>query len=405
MSAFTESALTNKLLALNSSQQSIQTLSLWLIHHRKHSQVVVKTWFRQLQKGISKEHIERKHKVIFLIISAPENKKLTFLYLANDVIQNSKKKGPEYGREFFNVLKSVFKYIGEECHTDEKLFKSLKRILLIWEERGVYDKATISDYRSRLNREKEAEEEGVSGGSASDSAKVEKKRKAEDDSSSHRSSSSSSNNKKPKSNDSAKTPVDGAKLNGTPVESSVSLSPHVPLGDPPEPEELIEVLSKLMDNSAASDVVVREQIANFPKEISDLSFVAKLEDKEQAKKFSEKVRFFLRFHFGLIKHVERGFLTLVCCHFSSLIYPSSVFLSSGLDFYFKKCLVSSVTLTCSSPFNFIIQINWSADFKLLSSSLVLLNPLDVHDYFHATILQEYPHISHTFQKLLPSMAM
>lgn len=238
------------------------------------------------------------------------------------MIQNSKKKGPEYGREFFNVLKSVFKYIGEECHTDEKLFKSLKRILLIWEERGVYDKSTISDYRSRLNREKEVEEEGGSGGNAADSAKVvEKKRKAEDDSSNHRSSSSTSSNKKPKSNDSAKTPADGAKLNGTPVESSVSLSPHLPLGDPPEPEELIEVLSKLMDNSAASDVVVREQIANFPKEISDLSFVAKLEDKEQANKFSEKVRFFLRFHFGLIKHVERGFLTLVCCHFyfSSLI--------------------------------------------------------------------------------------
>lgn len=52
MSAFTESALTTKLLALNSSQQSIQTLSLWLIHHRKHSQIIVKNWYRQLQKGM-----------------------------------------------------------------------------------------------------------------------------------------------------------------------------------------------------------------------------------------------------------------------------------------------------------------------------------------------------------------
>ncbi|KAL5290304.1 RPRD1A family protein [Megaselia abdita] len=279
MSAFTESALTTKLLALNSSQQSIQTLSLWLIHHRKHSQTIVNTWYRQLKK-------------------APENKKLTFLYLANDVIQNSKKKGPEYGKEFFNYLPKVFKYIGEEC-TDEKLYKSLGRILSIWEERGVYDRATISDYRSRLNKE-EVEENG---GGAGEASKNEKKRKGDDDGNNHR-----SNSKRSKSTDSAKSVDAGAKLNGTPAESSVSLSPHVPLGDPPEPEELIEVLTKLMDNSAASDVVVREQIANFPKEISDLSFVAKLEDKEQAKKFSEKVRIFIRFHFGLIKFVERGFL-------------------------------------------------------------------------------------------------
>lgn len=209
------------------------------------------------------------------------------------MIQNSKKKGPEYGKEFFICLPKVFKFIGEEC-TDEKLFKSLKRILSIWEERGVYDKATIKDFRSRLNQEVPDEDR---------SSAADKKRKVDDEVSSRISS------KKVKSNDSAKSAdAVSTKSNGTPAESSVSLSPHLPLGDPPEPEELIEVLTKLMDNSAASDVVVREQIANFPKEISDLSFVAKLEDKEQAKKFSEKVRFLLRFHFGLIKLVERGFL-------------------------------------------------------------------------------------------------
>lgn len=51
MSAFTESALVKKLLELNSSQQSIQTLSLWLIHHRKHHANIVKTWYKELMKG------------------------------------------------------------------------------------------------------------------------------------------------------------------------------------------------------------------------------------------------------------------------------------------------------------------------------------------------------------------
>lgn len=51
MSAFTESALIKKLLELNASQQSIQTLSLWLIHHRKHYANIVKSWYKELLKG------------------------------------------------------------------------------------------------------------------------------------------------------------------------------------------------------------------------------------------------------------------------------------------------------------------------------------------------------------------
>lgn len=51
MSGFTEIALVKKLEDLNPSQQSIQTLSLWLIHHRKHHQNIVKTWYRELLKG------------------------------------------------------------------------------------------------------------------------------------------------------------------------------------------------------------------------------------------------------------------------------------------------------------------------------------------------------------------
>jgi regulator of Ty1 transposition protein 103 len=52
MSAFTENALIKKLGDLNTSSQSIQTLSLWLIHHRKHHEKIVKIWILELVKGI-----------------------------------------------------------------------------------------------------------------------------------------------------------------------------------------------------------------------------------------------------------------------------------------------------------------------------------------------------------------
>ena len=44
-----------------------------------------------------------------LLLIAQGPKKLTFLYLANDVLQNSKKKGPEFNRDFRTVLAEAYK--------------------------------------------------------------------------------------------------------------------------------------------------------------------------------------------------------------------------------------------------------------------------------------------------------
>uniref|UniRef100_A0A9J7XQE2 Regulation of nuclear pre-mRNA domain containing 1B n=1 Tax=Cyprinus carpio carpio TaxID=630221 RepID=A0A9J7XQE2_CYPCA len=51
MSSFSESALEKKLSELSNSQQSVQTLSLWIIHHRKHASFIVRVWHRELKKG------------------------------------------------------------------------------------------------------------------------------------------------------------------------------------------------------------------------------------------------------------------------------------------------------------------------------------------------------------------
>lgn len=55
-----------------------------------------------------------------------------------------------------------------------------------------------------------------------------------------------------------------------------------------EPEELIRALTEL-ENSASSDAVVREQIANLPPEVSEVAMLSKLEDKEQAAKLAAQV--------------------------------------------------------------------------------------------------------------------
>lgn len=83
---------------------------------------------------------------------AIQNKKNALIYLANDVVQMSTKNGPEYRRQFGNVLERAFAHIGETCKWDEKMFHNVARVLNVWEDRGVYDAKIIQKIRNELNR-------------------------------------------------------------------------------------------------------------------------------------------------------------------------------------------------------------------------------------------------------------
>lgn len=205
------------------------------------------------------------------ILLASPNRKLVFMYLANDVIQNSKKKGPEYSESFSLTLAKAFKDIGKYC-SDEKTIKSLDRILTIWEERGVYDGEKIKDFRVGIANK-------ISSTSSSSKDSSSKKRKHDEGT-----SNGNSSDKKPKSTTPSKAKV--VEVNG---ETHVTLSPnHLPVGDPPEPEELIKMLQDL-EEAASSDAMTREKITRLPPDVSSLDSLAKIDDKESALKLSKKV--------------------------------------------------------------------------------------------------------------------
>lgn len=48
--------------------------------------------------------------LIFWFLTVRASHRLTFMYLANDVIQNSKKKGPEFTKDFATVLPDAYKF-------------------------------------------------------------------------------------------------------------------------------------------------------------------------------------------------------------------------------------------------------------------------------------------------------
>ncbi|KAA8546856.1 hypothetical protein F0562_003285 [Nyssa sinensis] len=116
-SVFSEQILADKLSKLNSTQQCIETLSHWCIFHRTKAELVVATWDKQFH-------------------SSQMVQKVPLLYLANDILQNSKRKGNEFVSEFWKVLPTALKDIVEKGDDPGK--NVVSRLVDIWDERRVF---------------------------------------------------------------------------------------------------------------------------------------------------------------------------------------------------------------------------------------------------------------------------
>lgn len=275
MSGYSDNVLERKFADLTNSPQSIQQLSVWLIHHRKHYQTIVKCWFKELGRA------------------KPNARKLTFLYLANDVSQNSKKKHPEYSKEFGTVMKPVLEHLSV-IDLDGKIVKAIERLLKIWQDRNIFEPNIQSDL-SRIWTAKILE---AAAADNDDEPKtppqpVAKKPKSENHHKSAEKRNSGSHkitNKIEQKKEEKKPLVVSAtsRLSGEDIEEILRNSGSSPLqselspssADPPEPEELIKALQDL-ENSASSDAVVREKIARLPPEVSETSHLEKINSTDE----------------------------------------------------------------------------------------------------------------------------
>ncbi|KAF7664808.1 hypothetical protein LDENG_00164750, partial [Lucifuga dentata] len=92
--------------------------------------------------------------------TADASHRLNLFYLANDVIQNCKRKNAMvYRTAFAEVLPDAFLMINYDG--DSKVVKSVERILSIWEERSVYSGTLIAELQSSLVKEESPPETPV----------------------------------------------------------------------------------------------------------------------------------------------------------------------------------------------------------------------------------------------------
>ncbi|KAI4203103.1 MAG: hypothetical protein LQ350_002151 [Teloschistes chrysophthalmus] len=122
--AYNDDAVRAKLSSLNESQDSISTVAQWIIFHRRHANRTCTLWLERLRE-------------------APGNKRLTLIYLANEVVQQSKLRRKEDFVVAFSPIiaeATATVYRGATSDVQEKI----KRTTEVWSARKVFDK-TIQD--------------------------------------------------------------------------------------------------------------------------------------------------------------------------------------------------------------------------------------------------------------------
>ncbi|XP_040855029.1 regulation of nuclear pre-mRNA domain-containing protein 2 isoform X8 [Ochotona curzoniae] len=123
-----ESSLDRKLQSVTNTMESIQGLSSWCIENKKHHSTIVYHWMKWLRRS-----------------AYPH--RLNLFYLANDVIQNCKRKNAIIFRESFaDVLPEAAALVK-----DPSVSKSVERIFKIWEDRNVYPEEMIVALREALS--------------------------------------------------------------------------------------------------------------------------------------------------------------------------------------------------------------------------------------------------------------
>ncbi|KAL0962533.1 hypothetical protein UPYG_G00341350 [Umbra pygmaea] len=128
-----ESMLDRKFQGVSNTMDSIQGLSNWCLENKKYHSLIVRYWMKWLKRSGASH-------------------RLNLFYLANDVIQNCKRKNAiVYRTAYAEVLPEAFQLVNVAA--DPKVLKSVDRILTIWEERSVYTDELIAELRASLVKE------------------------------------------------------------------------------------------------------------------------------------------------------------------------------------------------------------------------------------------------------------
>ena len=129
---------------MTNTQASINKLSTWIIDNKNDASQVTEFWLSQLQKS-DNDH------------------RLTLLYVANDVIQNCRKRGSDYkgltmtvfwNLTIFSDLSEIWKEVmprAFDYFAHEAIRSGVDKVLNVWESRSIMDAEQVKLLKEKLD--------------------------------------------------------------------------------------------------------------------------------------------------------------------------------------------------------------------------------------------------------------
>ncbi|PYI03381.1 DUF618-domain-containing protein [Aspergillus sclerotiicarbonarius CBS 121057] len=117
--AYTDDAVKAKLSALNETQEGIVTVAQWVMFHRRHAERTGQLWLQKLR-------------------DSPAPKRLNLIYLANEVVQQSKARRKEDFVVAFSPIiaeATAIAYKGSSNDIQQKL----RRVVEVWRQRSIFE--------------------------------------------------------------------------------------------------------------------------------------------------------------------------------------------------------------------------------------------------------------------------
>jgi len=129
--SFSDEALKAKLSTLNETQDSIVSVSQWIMFHKRHADRIANYWLTRLR-------------------DSPPAKRLNFIYLVNDIVQNARaRKRSEFPDAFSPLMAEAIQtaYRSSPPETQSKI----RRVVEVWRTRNVFETPILEAIEVRID--------------------------------------------------------------------------------------------------------------------------------------------------------------------------------------------------------------------------------------------------------------
>lgn len=129
--SYSDEALRAKLSTLNETQDSIVSVSQWIQFFKRYADKIANCWLTRLRE-------------------VPPPKRLNFIYLVNDIVQNARaRKRNEFPDAFAPLMPEAVQTAYRSSPTE--IQAKIRRVLEVWKNRATFEGAIISAIETRID--------------------------------------------------------------------------------------------------------------------------------------------------------------------------------------------------------------------------------------------------------------